>query len=93
MQSAYEDKVKGIIPEDICVGFIEKYSAEQKTLKEDIATLEEKISQAESATQNVDEFISNIKYSDLFIDNNIILSSNNQKFLPLLRYKSKKKKL
>ncbi len=61
MQSAYEDKVKGIIPEDICVGFIEKYSAEQKTLKEDIATLEEKISQAESATQNVDEFISNIK--------------------------------
>jgi len=37
------------------------------------------------------EFISNIKYSDLFIDNNIILSSNNQKFLPLLRYKSKNK--
>lgn len=39
------------------------------------------------------EFISNIKYSDLFIDNYIILSSNNQKFLPLLRYKSKNKVL
>lgn len=61
MQSAYEDKVKGIIPEHICVGFIEKYSAEQKTLTAEIIALEEKISQAESATQNVDEFISNIK--------------------------------
>lgn len=61
MQSAYEDKVKGIIPENICVGFIEKYSAEQKTLTAEIIALEEKISQAESATQNVDEFIRNIK--------------------------------
>ena len=61
MQSAYEDKVKGTIPEDICVGFIEKYSAEQKTLKEEIATISERISQTECATQNVDEFIRNIK--------------------------------
>lgn len=61
MQSAYEDKVMGKIPEDICIGFIEKYSAEQKTLKEEITALEEKISQIESATQNVDEFIRNIK--------------------------------
>lgn len=42
MQVAYEDRVKGKIPEDICIGFIEKYSAEQKTLKEEIATLEVK---------------------------------------------------
>lgn len=61
MQSAYEDKVMDKIPEDICVGFIEKYSAEQKSLKEDIATIEEKITQTENATQNVDEFIRNIK--------------------------------
>lgn len=61
MQSAYEDKVMGKIPEDICIGFIEKYSAEQKTLKEDILALEEKITQAENANQNVDEFIQNVK--------------------------------
>lgn len=61
MQAAYEDKVKGKIPEDICIGFIEKYSAEQKTLQQDIAELEEKITQTESTTQNVDDFIRNIK--------------------------------
>lgn len=33
IQNVYEDKVKGKIPEDICIGFIEKYSAEQKSLR------------------------------------------------------------
>ncbi len=61
MQVAYEDRVKGKMPEDICISFIEKYSAEQTTLKEDIKALEEKISQTESTTQNVDDFIRNIK--------------------------------
>ena len=32
IQTSYEDKVKGIIPEDVCVEFIEKYSAEKKAL-------------------------------------------------------------
>ncbi len=61
IQVAYEDRVKGKMPEDICLGFIEKYSTEQKTLKDEITLLEEKVSSAESATQNVDEFIRNIK--------------------------------
>ncbi len=61
MQAAYEDKVKGNIPEDICVGFIEKYSAEQKTLTSDIAELEKKVSETETTRQNVDDFIHNIK--------------------------------
>ena len=61
MQVAYEDRVKGKMPEDICIGFIEKYSAEQKTLKEDITVLEENISQTETATQSVDDFFRNIK--------------------------------
>ena len=61
MQVAYEDRVKGKMPEDICLNFIEKYSAEQNTLKIEIATLEDKISQVESTTQNVDDFIRNIK--------------------------------
>ncbi len=53
--------MRGKIPEDICIGFIEKYSAEQKTLKDDIAVLEEKLLQSETTTQNVDDFIRNIK--------------------------------
>ncbi len=61
MQVAYEDRVKGKMPEDICIGFIQKYSDEQKTLKEEIEKLEAKVQEVESATQNVDEFIRNIK--------------------------------
>ena len=30
MQLAYEDRLKGKMPEDICIGFIQKYSDEQK---------------------------------------------------------------
>ncbi len=61
MQVVYEDRVKGKIPEDICIGFIQKYSEEQRTLSKDVAELEEKISQVESITQNVDDFIRDIK--------------------------------
>ena len=61
MQIAYEDRVKGKMPEDICVSFLEKYSAEQKSLTAEVAELKEKISQTETATQNVDEFIRKIK--------------------------------
>lgn len=61
MQAAYEDKVRGKIPEDICIGFIEKYSSEQNTLTSDIAELERKLNQTETTRQNVDEFIRNVK--------------------------------
>ena len=61
MQVAYEDRVKGKIPEDICIGFIEKYSAEQKTLKAEIEAIEEKVVQTETAKQSVDDFVSNVK--------------------------------
>ena len=33
------------------------------------------------------EFICDIKYENLFVDGNIILSSNNEKYLPILEYK------
>ena len=49
------------MPEDICISFIEKYSAEQKALKEDITAIEDKISQTETATQSADDFIRNVK--------------------------------
>ncbi|MFR8294700.1 MAG: hypothetical protein ACLVAU_11075 [Ruminococcus sp.] len=41
MQSVYEDKVMGKIPEHICVSFLEKYEAEQQELRAVIADLEE----------------------------------------------------
>ncbi len=61
MTNAYEDRMKGNMPEDICFGFIQKYSEEQRTITAEIATLEEQISQTENTTRNVDDFIQNIK--------------------------------
>ena len=60
-QVAYEDRVKGNIPEDICFGLIEKYSAEQKTLTAEIEEFETKIKDTENTVQSADDFIRNIK--------------------------------
>lgn len=61
MQIAYEDRLKGKMPEDICIGFIQKYSEEQKKLEVEIAELEERLTQTENTMQGADEFIRNIK--------------------------------
>ena len=37
MQLAYEDRLKGKMPEDICIGFIQRYSDEQKKLEAETA--------------------------------------------------------
>ena len=61
MQVAYEDRVKGKMPEDICIGFIQKYSDEQKKLGAEIAELEERVTETTNTIQSTDEFIRNIK--------------------------------
>lgn len=61
MQLAYEDRLKGKMPEDICIGFIQKYSDEQKRLEGEIEELETKITATENTIQSADEFIRNIK--------------------------------
>ena len=61
MQIAYEDRLKGKMPEDICLSFIQKYSDEQKRLEIEIAELEAKLTETENTIQSVDEFIRNIK--------------------------------
>ena len=61
MQLAYEDRLKGKMPEDICIGFIQKYSEEQKKLEAEIAELEERLTQTENTMQSADDFIRNIK--------------------------------
>ena len=37
IQLAYEDRLKGKMPEDVCIAFIQKYSDEQKRLETEIA--------------------------------------------------------
>ena len=61
IQTAYEDRVKGKIREDICIGFIEKYSVEKKTLLSEIETLEQQIIETETTKQSADDFIKAIK--------------------------------
>ena len=61
MQVAYEDRLKGKMPEDICISFIQKYSEEQKRLETEIAELESKLAETENTKQSADEFIRNIK--------------------------------
>ena len=61
MQVAYEDRVKGKMPEDICIGFIQKYAEEQKRLEAEIVDTEKKLTETEDTIQSADEFIRNIK--------------------------------
>ena len=61
IQVAYEDRVKGNMPEDICFGLIEKYSNEQKTLVTEIEELETKMKETKNTVQSTDAFIRNIK--------------------------------
>ena len=61
MQLAYEDRLKGKMPEDICIGFIQKYSDEQKKLEIEVTELEAKLTETASTLQSADDFIRNIK--------------------------------
>lgn len=61
MQVAYEDRVKGKMPEEICIGFIEKYSAEQKTIAEEIEGIEKQLAETETTRNTADDFICDIK--------------------------------
>ena len=55
MQLAYEDRLKGKMPEDICIGFIQKYSEEQKKVDAEIAELEERLTETTNTIQSADE--------------------------------------
>ncbi len=61
IQLAYEDRLKGKMPEDICIAFIQKYSDEQKRLETEIAESETKLSETTNTIQSADEFIRNVK--------------------------------
>lgn len=61
IQGAFEEKLEGKIPEDVCLKMIEKYSAERQQLFEEVrnqTTEEQTFQQAEIG---IDEFIDRIK--------------------------------
>lgn len=61
IQSVYEDKVSGKIPEKVCVGLLGKYQAEKDKLTEEYRELE-KITDAERQDErDLDEYIRRMK--------------------------------
>ncbi len=61
IKNVYEDKVNGKMEEKMCFNFIEKYSAEQTTLYNEIKVLQEKLSETKEAKKDVDDFIKALK--------------------------------
>ena len=61
LENAYADKVKGKIPEDICVMLITRYTGEKKTLTAEIEELNESLTKSSQVVADVDEFIAKIK--------------------------------
>ena len=84
MQTAYEDRVNGKMPEDICLNFIQKYSEEQKTLATEITELEEKLNEAETARQSADEFIRGYKMTRSYLGSQRLFASHIGGSLPPL---------
>jgi DNA invertase Pin-like site-specific DNA recombinase len=61
IESAFEEKVAGKIPESVCIRLIDKYTAEQEKLKERINYLKQGIEETKKAVTDVDEFIRRMK--------------------------------
>ena len=61
IESAFEEKVAGKIPESVCVRLIDKYTAEQTELKQRVAHIKQELEETEKAVTDVDEFIQRMK--------------------------------
>lgn len=59
--AAYEDKVAGKIPEDICVSLLNRYVEEKNKLKSELAEIEKRQAEINKSTADVDEFIRRLK--------------------------------
>lgn len=61
IQSIYEDKVLGRVPEDVCIGLLEKYSAEKKSLSAGYGEILARETALQQDEADVDEFISRLR--------------------------------
>lgn len=68
MSKAYEDKLLGKMPEELCIKFIDRYTAEQATLQKEGADLEAGLKEVKDMRENIDDFMSRIKkYLDVTV--------------------------
>lgn len=61
IQTVYEDKVIGKIPEDVCIGLLEKYQAEKISLQAEYAELVKRSEMDRQDEKDVEEFICRLK--------------------------------
>jgi DNA invertase Pin-like site-specific DNA recombinase len=61
IQSIYEDKVLGKVPEDVCIGLLEKYSAEKKSLLAEYEDMKQRFESQKQDERDVDKFIRRLK--------------------------------
>lgn len=61
IEGAFEEKLEGKIPEDICLKLIEKYTAERQELSDAIKNLETTGNTFQQAKTDVGDFIGRIK--------------------------------
>ena len=61
IQSVYEDKVAGKVPEKVCIGLLEKYQAEKDKLSVEYEELEKRSEVARQDERDVDEYIRRMK--------------------------------
>ena len=68
MSKAYEDKLLGKMPEELCLKFINRYLGEQENLRKEVSMLEAELRNAKDMRENIDEFMSRIKkYLDVTV--------------------------
>lgn len=61
IQSAFEEKVLGKLPESVCISLCEKYQAEKISLKEKISELEHRLAESDEEDKQAEEYIARLK--------------------------------
>lgn len=61
VQSIYEDKVKGLIPEAVCIELLNKYQTERTEKATQLEELERRIEDSQTVQNDVQEWVSLIR--------------------------------
>ncbi len=68
MSKAYEDKLLGKMPEELCMKFLDRYTDEQNSLKKEVENLENELKEVKEQRYSIDEFMKQIKkYLDVTV--------------------------
>jgi len=62
LQSAFEEKVLGKLPENVCISLCEKYRAEKEVVENKTGELEKKIAEINKLDEDVGAYIGRLKY-------------------------------